>query len=109
MEAFGIIGFIFGLGALGKIIMLEETTQRIGCPERKSRIWEKLNETASGSNSLLTGALLFVNNIYRLLCQLNCILAALQRIYMAFIVRFLVSHHLKQKYQCGIMHIVALS
>jgi len=35
---------------------------------------------------------------------------------MAFIVGFLVSHHLKQKYQCvkqkyqcGIMHIVALS
>ena len=22
-----------------------KTTQRIGCPERKSRIWEKLNET----------------------------------------------------------------
>ena len=45
MEAIGIMGFIFGLGALGKIIMLEKKTQRFGCPERKSRIWEKLNKT----------------------------------------------------------------
>ena len=38
MEVFGIMGFIFGLGALGKIIMLEKKTQRIWCPERTGKI-----------------------------------------------------------------------
>jgi len=38
METFGIMGFIFGLGALGKIIMLEKKTQRIWCSERTNRI-----------------------------------------------------------------------
>jgi hypothetical protein len=50
MEAFGIIGFIFGLGALGKIIMLEKKTQRIWCPERKSGIWKELNDTPLAHN-----------------------------------------------------------
>ena len=30
MEAFGIMGFIFGLGALGKIIMLEKQLKESG-------------------------------------------------------------------------------
>ena len=30
MEAFGIIGFVFGLGALVKIIMLEEKLKELG-------------------------------------------------------------------------------
>ena len=30
MEAFGIMGFIFGLGALGKIIMLEQQLKESG-------------------------------------------------------------------------------
>jgi len=38
METFGIMGFIFGLGALGKIIMLEKKTQRIWYSERTNRI-----------------------------------------------------------------------
>jgi len=38
METFGIMGFIFGLGALGKIIMLGKKTQRIWRPERKNGI-----------------------------------------------------------------------
>jgi len=29
MEAFGIMGFIFGLGALGKIIMLENNSKNL--------------------------------------------------------------------------------
>ena len=35
MEAFGIIGFIFGLGALGKIIMLEEKLKESGVLKNK--------------------------------------------------------------------------
>ena len=30
MEAFGIIGFVFGLGALGKIIILEQKLKELG-------------------------------------------------------------------------------
>jgi len=30
MEAFGIMGFIFGLGALGKVIMLEKQLKESG-------------------------------------------------------------------------------
>ena len=30
METFGIIGFVFGLGALGKIIMLEKKLKESG-------------------------------------------------------------------------------
>ena len=36
MEAFGIIGFIFGLGALGKIIMLEEKLKESGVLNEKA-------------------------------------------------------------------------
>ena len=35
MEAFGIIGFVFGLGALGKIIMLEEKLKESGVLKNK--------------------------------------------------------------------------
>ena len=35
MEAFGIIGFVFGLGALGKIIMLEEKLKKLGVLKEK--------------------------------------------------------------------------
>jgi hypothetical protein len=38
MEAIGIMGFIFGLAALGKIILLGKKTQRIWCPERTTGI-----------------------------------------------------------------------
>ena len=36
MEAFGIIGFVFGLGALGKIIMLEEKLKKLGVLKEKA-------------------------------------------------------------------------
>ena len=36
MEAFGIIGFVFGLGALGKIIMLEEKLKGLGVLKEKA-------------------------------------------------------------------------
>jgi len=36
MEAFGIIGFIFGLGALAKIIMLEEKLKELGVLKEKA-------------------------------------------------------------------------
>ena len=36
MEAFGIIGFIFGLGALGKNIMLEEKLKELGVLKEKA-------------------------------------------------------------------------
>ena len=36
MEAFGIIGFVFGLGALGKIIMLEEKLKELGVLKEKA-------------------------------------------------------------------------
>ena len=35
MEAFGIMGFIFGLGALGKIIMLEKQLKESGVLKEK--------------------------------------------------------------------------
>ncbi len=35
MEAFGIMGFIFGLGALGKIIMLERQLKESGILKEK--------------------------------------------------------------------------
>ena len=35
MEVFGIIGFVFGLGALGKIIMLEEKLKESGVLKNK--------------------------------------------------------------------------
>ena len=35
METFGIIGFVFGLGALGKIIMLEEKLKELGVLKEK--------------------------------------------------------------------------
>ena len=38
MEAIGIMGFIFGLAALGKIILLEKKTQRVWCSERTNGI-----------------------------------------------------------------------
>ena len=40
MEAFGIMGFIFGLGALGKIIMLEEQLKESGVLKEKTDILE---------------------------------------------------------------------
>ena len=36
MEAFGIIGFVFGLGALGKIILLEEKLKELGVLKEKA-------------------------------------------------------------------------
>ena len=36
MEVFGMMGFIFGLGALGKIIMLEKQLKEIGVLKEKS-------------------------------------------------------------------------
>ena len=36
MEVFGIIGFVLGLGALGKIIMLEEKLKELGVLKEKS-------------------------------------------------------------------------
>ena len=36
MEVFGIIGFVFGLGALGKIIMLEEKLKGLGVLKEKA-------------------------------------------------------------------------
>ena len=36
METFGIIGFIFGLGALVKIIMLEEKLKKLGVLKEKA-------------------------------------------------------------------------
>ena len=37
METFGIIGFVFGLGALGKIIMLEEKLKKLGVLKEKEK------------------------------------------------------------------------
>jgi|TARA_B110001454_G_scaffold104405_1_gene98322 hypothetical protein len=37
MEAFGIMGFIFGLGALGKIIMLEKQLKELGVLKEKAK------------------------------------------------------------------------
>ena len=36
METFGIIGFVFGLGALVKIIMLEEKHKKLGVLKEKA-------------------------------------------------------------------------
>jgi len=36
MEAFGIIGFVFGLGALGKIIILEQKLKELGVLKEKA-------------------------------------------------------------------------
>jgi len=36
MEAFGTMGFIFGLGALGKIIMLEQKLKDLGVLKEKA-------------------------------------------------------------------------
>ena len=36
MEAFGIIGFVFGLGALGKIIILEKQLKELGILKEKA-------------------------------------------------------------------------
>ena len=36
METFGIIGFVFGLGALGKIIMMEEKLKKLGVLKEKA-------------------------------------------------------------------------
>jgi len=37
MEAIGILGFIFGLGALGKVIMLEKQLKESGVLKDKSK------------------------------------------------------------------------
>ena len=41
METFGIMGFIFGLGALGKVIMLEEQLKESGVLEEKTESDDK--------------------------------------------------------------------
>jgi len=41
MEAFGIMGFIFGLGALGKIIMLEWELKESGVLKEKTESNDK--------------------------------------------------------------------
>ena len=37
METFGIIGFVFGLGALGKIIMLENQLKESGVLKKQTK------------------------------------------------------------------------
>jgi hypothetical protein len=37
METFGIMGFIFGLGALGKIIMLENQLKESGVLKKQTK------------------------------------------------------------------------
>jgi|TARA_Y100000294_G_scaffold89194_1_gene83255 hypothetical protein len=41
MEAFGIMGFIFGLAALGKIVMLEKQLKESGVLEEKTESNDK--------------------------------------------------------------------
>ena len=41
MEAFGIMGFIFGLGALGKIIMLEKQLKESGVLKEQGKSEKK--------------------------------------------------------------------
>ena len=41
MEAFGIMGFIFGLGALGKIIMLEKQLKGSGVLKEQTKSEKK--------------------------------------------------------------------
>ena len=41
METFGIMGFIFGLGALGKVIMLEKQLKESGVLEEKAKSGKK--------------------------------------------------------------------
>ena len=41
METFGIMGFILGLGALGKIIMLEKQLKEFGVLEEKTESDDK--------------------------------------------------------------------
>jgi len=41
MEAFGIMGFIFGLGALGKIIMLEKKLKESGVLKEQAKSEKK--------------------------------------------------------------------
>ena len=41
MEAIGIMGFIFGLGALGKIIMLEEKLKEFGILKEQTKSDDK--------------------------------------------------------------------
>ena len=41
MEAFGIMGFIFGLGALGKIIMLEKQLKESGVLKEQKKSEKK--------------------------------------------------------------------
>jgi len=41
MEAFGIMGFIFGLGALGKIIMLEKQLKESGVLKEQEKSEKK--------------------------------------------------------------------
>ena len=36
METFGIIGFVFGLSALAKVIMLEEKLKKLGVLKEKA-------------------------------------------------------------------------
>ena len=41
METFGIMGFIFGLGALGKIIMLEKQLKESGVLKEQAKSEKK--------------------------------------------------------------------
>ena len=41
MEAFGIMGFIFGLGALGKIILLEKKLKESGILKERTESNDK--------------------------------------------------------------------
>ena len=41
MEAFGIMGFVFGLGALAKIIMLEQQLKESGVLKEKTKSEDK--------------------------------------------------------------------
>ena len=41
MEAFGIMGFIFGLAALGKIMMLEKQLKESGVLKEKTELNDK--------------------------------------------------------------------
>ena len=41
MEVFGIMGFIFGLGALGKVIMLEQQLKESGILKEQAKSEKK--------------------------------------------------------------------
>ena len=54
MEVFGIIGFVFGLSALAKIIMLEKQLKESGVLKEQAESWvTKWNASGSNQSSLM--------------------------------------------------------